>query len=124
MCIAARQDLRSFLDLVEKLHDQEHATDAAEREVFSRLMGSEVDAKSFNVATSIARDLEDAGDSLLRAGRLIAGRRFESSAQITLDGETGRVYAGTVEVAEERPDAELAQVAAWGKSSMRTTLSS
>lgn len=40
-------------------------------------------------------------------------RRFENGAEITLDGESGRVYAGIVEIGEERPLQELAQVAAW-----------
>jgi pyruvate,orthophosphate dikinase len=43
----------------------------------------------------------------------IGGRRFESGSWLTLDGESGRIYAGEVPVREERPSAELAQVAAW-----------
>lgn len=43
----------------------------------------------------------------------IAGRRFEAGAQLTLDSDTGRVYAGTVEVSEEQPLEQLAQVEAW-----------
>jgi pyruvate,orthophosphate dikinase len=46
-------------------------------------------------------------------GCSIAGHRFESGASITLDGETGRIYAGSVAVTEERPQDELAQLAAW-----------
>jgi pyruvate,orthophosphate dikinase len=44
---------------------------------------------------------------------VIAGHRFENGARITLDGETGRIYVGAVEVAEERPDEELKQAEAW-----------
>jgi pyruvate,orthophosphate dikinase len=43
----------------------------------------------------------------------IAGHAFEDGARITLDGETGRIYAGGVEVTEEQPLKELAQIEAW-----------
>ena len=69
---SGRGEIRIFLDLIEKLHDQEHATDEAEREVFACLMGADVDAKTLNVATAVADGLEDAADALLRAGRLIS----------------------------------------------------
>lgn len=69
---APREDMRNFLDLVEKLHDQEHATDRAERDVFIRLMRADVDAKLLKVVTTIADDLEEVGDALLRSGRLVS----------------------------------------------------
>lgn len=47
----------------------------------------------------------------------IGGRRLQSGEEITLDGETGNVYAGPVMVGEERPVEELAQLADWGLSS-------
>lgn len=68
---STHQDMRDFLDLLEKLHEEEHATDAAEREVFSALMRSEVDAKAITIVASIAASLEETGDALLRTGRLI-----------------------------------------------------
>ena len=43
----------------------------------------------------------------------IAGRTFQNGAPLTLDGETGHVYAGEMEIAEERPVSELAEVDAW-----------
>ena len=55
----ARRDMRKFLEFVEKLHDQEHATDEAEREVFSRLMRADVDAKTLNIVTAVADGLEN-----------------------------------------------------------------
>ena len=69
---APRQEMRSVLDFVEKLHDGEHATDDAERDVFACLMRTPVDAKVLNVATAIAAGLEESGDALLRAGRLVS----------------------------------------------------
>jgi hypothetical protein len=69
---ALRQDMRDFLDYVEKLHDQEHATDDAERAVFASAMRADIDAKALSVVTAIASGLEEAGDALLHAGRLIS----------------------------------------------------
>jgi pyruvate,orthophosphate dikinase len=62
------------------------------------------------VAIVGCRELEisDAGASCT-----IAGHRFENGAQLTLDGETGNIYSGAVSVVEERPEAELAQLASW-----------
>ena len=68
---ASREDMRNFLDFSEKLHEQEHATDEAERDVFACLMHTEVDAKTFAVVTAIADGLEEAGDALLRTAHLI-----------------------------------------------------
>ncbi|MBL6852970.1 MAG: DUF47 family protein [Alphaproteobacteria bacterium] len=68
---ASRQDMRNFLERIEKLHDEEHATDEAERAVFSGLMGARVDAKALNLVTSIAGGLEESADALLRTARLI-----------------------------------------------------
>lgn len=67
---ALREDMRSFLDLVEALHDHEHATDEGERAVFTHLMQAGVDAKAVNVVTGVASSLEETGDALLRTGRL------------------------------------------------------
>jgi pyruvate,orthophosphate dikinase len=47
------------------------------------------------------------------AGCTIGGRSLETGARITLDGEGGGVYAGMVEVREEKPVQELASVAEW-----------
>jgi hypothetical protein len=69
---APRRDMREFLEFVERLHDQEHATDEAEREVFSRLMRADVDAKTLNIVTAVADGLEEAADALLHAGRLVS----------------------------------------------------
>lgn len=43
----------------------------------------------------------------------IAGHPFPQGADITLDGETGQVFAGHVPMTEDRPEADLAQIAAW-----------
>ena len=43
----------------------------------------------------------------------VNGRQLPEGAWLTLDGESGQVFAGRVEVREERPESELAQVAAW-----------
>ncbi len=45
----------------------------------------------------------------------IAGRRFAEGDEITLDGETGRVYAGKPAMEEERPQRQLAMVEGWRK---------
>ncbi len=67
-----RLEMRAFLDCVEKLHDQEHATDKAERDVFAALMRAEVSAKTLNLVTAIAAGLERTADALLRGGRLVS----------------------------------------------------
>ncbi|MGC4082221.1 MAG: PEP-utilizing enzyme [Vicinamibacterales bacterium] len=46
-------------------------------------------------------------------GCVIGGRRFEEGDVITIDGDTGRVYAGTVPVVSERPDALIETVDGW-----------
>ncbi len=60
------------------------------------------------------RDLhvDDTGD-----GCRLGGRRLHEGDVITLDGDHGFVYAGRVPVVEERPDAELATIAAWRRQS-------
>jgi len=68
---AARQEMRNFLEFSEKLHEEEHATDEAERDVFACLMRSDVDAKTLAVVTAVADALEEAGDALLRTAHLI-----------------------------------------------------
>jgi uncharacterized protein Yka (UPF0111/DUF47 family) len=68
---APRGDMRALLELADRLHEWEHATDDAARDIFSCLMGSNVDAKTFALMTAIADSLEESGDALLRSGRLI-----------------------------------------------------
>ncbi len=43
----------------------------------------------------------------------IGGRESMGGDEIPLDGDSGRVFAGTVSVDEKRPTASLATVAAW-----------
>jgi len=43
----------------------------------------------------------------------LGGRRLEAGAEITLDGESGRVYPGALDAVEERPLSELAQLEEW-----------
>jgi pyruvate,orthophosphate dikinase len=43
----------------------------------------------------------------------ISGHTFLEGERISLDGDTGDVYAGEVEIAHERPVAALAEVARW-----------
>jgi pyruvate,orthophosphate dikinase len=43
----------------------------------------------------------------------IGGREFAEGDEISIDGESGRVFAGAVQIEEERPTAELAIVAGW-----------
>ncbi len=50
---------------------------------------------------------------LERRSCTIAGRELAEGDTVCLDGNSGRVYAGALEVVEEIPAAELAQVAAW-----------
>lgn len=69
---APREDLQAFFDLLERQHDMEHATDEAERQVFTILMGISPEAKLLIVANSVAEVLEKAGDALLRTSRLVA----------------------------------------------------
>lgn len=67
-----REDLQAFFDLLDRQHDMEHATDQAERQVFTVLMNGTLEARLLIVATSIAEALEKAGDALLRTSRLVA----------------------------------------------------
>jgi uncharacterized protein Yka (UPF0111/DUF47 family) len=69
---APSEDLRAFVDLLERQHEMEHATDEAEREVFTILMRSETETKTLMVATTVAEALEKVGDALLRTSRLVA----------------------------------------------------
>lgn len=62
------------------------------------------------VAVVACGDLEVSGDG---KSCLIGGRRFRNGDSITLDGETGYVYAGDVEVTETRPVDELAILESW-----------
>ena len=43
----------------------------------------------------------------------IGGHQLEEGAEITLDGETGQIYAGSVELLEERPLQDLAIIEGW-----------
>ena len=44
---------------------------------------------------------------------VIGALRFQEGDDLTLDGDGGRVFAGRVPVARERPEADLAEVAGW-----------
>ena len=44
---------------------------------------------------------------------VIGALRFQEGDDMTLDGDGGRVFAGRVPVARERPEADLAEVAGW-----------
>lgn len=48
-----------------------------------------------------------------RKNCVIAGRRFDSGAEITLDGESGSIYEGRITIDEVRPYDELATVESW-----------
>jgi len=48
-----------------------------------------------------------------RRSCVIGALRFEEGDDLTLDGDGGRVFAGRVPVARERPEADLAEVAGW-----------
>ena len=69
---APREDLQAFFDLLDRQHDMEHATDEAERQVFTVLMRDNPEAKLLIVANTVAEALEKAGDALLRTSRLVA----------------------------------------------------
>jgi hypothetical protein len=69
---APREDLQAFFDLLDRQHEMEHATDDAERQVFTVLMRENPEAKLLIVATTVAEALEKAGDALLRTSRLVA----------------------------------------------------
>jgi len=43
----------------------------------------------------------------------IAGRQLFEGEELTLDGNSGQIYRGRIEVVRERPEAELAEVAKW-----------
>ncbi len=51
----------------------------------------------------------------------IGGRRLNGGDIVTLDGDSGDVYAGAVSVTEKRPEAEILQIEAWKRSSMMRT---
>lgn len=44
---------------------------------------------------------------------MIGDARLREGDALTLDGDTGRIYAGRMPVVRERPDADLVKVAAW-----------
>jgi pyruvate,orthophosphate dikinase len=48
---------------------------------------------------------------------LIAGKEFEEGDELTLDGETGRIFAGRLAIVRERPERELAELARWRRGS-------
>jgi len=48
-----------------------------------------------------------------RDRRRIGEREFAEGDQISIDGESGRVFAGPVQINEERPTDDLAIVASW-----------
>jgi len=56
-----------------------------------------------------------AGIEIDLARRLVSigGREFAEGDQISIDGESGRVFADTVQIDDERPTANLATVAGW-----------
>ena len=72
-------------------------------------------------AAVIARELDKpcvvgAGDveiDLDHRRVLIAGREFAEGDEMSIDGDSGRVFAGSVQVEEEAPTSELAIVSGW-----------
>jgi pyruvate,orthophosphate dikinase len=46
-------------------------------------------------------------------GCTLGGRRLAEGELITLDGDAGRIYGGSLPIIRERPEQELAEVAAW-----------
>jgi pyruvate, orthophosphate dikinase len=44
---------------------------------------------------------------------VIGNTRLSEGAEVTLDGDAGRVYAGRLSVVRERPEKELAELARW-----------
>jgi pyruvate, orthophosphate dikinase len=55
-------------------------------------------------------DLQFAPDG---ASCLIGGSRLSEGDAVTLDSDAGRIYAGRLELVHERPEKELAELAAW-----------
>jgi pyruvate,orthophosphate dikinase len=47
------------------------------------------------------------------SGCTIGDVRLSEGDALTLDGDTGRVYAGRLPLVHERPEADLVKVAAW-----------
>jgi len=43
----------------------------------------------------------------------LGDREFAEGDEISIDGESGRVFAGVVQTVQERPTADLAAIAAW-----------
>jgi pyruvate, orthophosphate dikinase len=52
-------------------------------------------------------------DRPIPTARHLGGREFAEGDQISIDGESGRVFADTVQIDDERPTANLATVAGW-----------
>ncbi|MEN6542613.1 pyruvate, phosphate dikinase [Parvibaculum sp.] len=46
----------------------------------------------------------------------IGGREFREGDELTLDGDSGRIFAGSLSVVRERPEAALAEVENWRRS--------
>jgi pyruvate, orthophosphate dikinase len=62
------------------------------------------------------RELTIEGDG---SGCAIAGVRLTEGEEVTLDGNSGHIYRGRIEVVRERPEAELAEVAKWRAAASR-----
>jgi len=60
--------------------------------------------------------LEFCGDGACKVGN----RRLDNGDLISLDGESGQIYAGTVAITEERPFKELALVSKWSAAEDRS----
>ena len=63
-----REPAQIFLEAADRLVTVEHETDARERDVTVALMASPIDGRHLFLVEAITRHLEEAADSLLRAG--------------------------------------------------------
>jgi uncharacterized protein Yka (UPF0111/DUF47 family) len=67
----SREPMRNFLEAADRLVTVEHQTDARERDVTVALMAAPIDSRQLHLFGEIARHLEEAADSMLRAGLML-----------------------------------------------------
>jgi uncharacterized protein Yka (UPF0111/DUF47 family) len=68
---AARQDVQDFLSAVDRLHQLEHATDDAERQIKAGLVARAIEARALYLVAEVAGNMEAASDALFHAALVL-----------------------------------------------------
>jgi uncharacterized protein Yka (UPF0111/DUF47 family) len=77
-----REPMQYFLEAVDRVASIEHQTDEKERDVMSALIATAIDCRQLYVVEAIVRHLEEAADSLMRAGLML---RDHILAEVTFE---------------------------------------